>query len=305
MKHKVLICDKVDVATLSLPEDFLVDYQPKITPEELLQRVPDYDVVVVRSRTKIDANVIEKASKLKLIARPGTGLDNIDLRAANARGIEVVNSPEALVEAVAEHVVGLMLSLARSIPAADSSTRSDEWQKDRFVGVELRGRTLGIAGLGRIGRRVGEIAKVLGMPVLGYDVVEISGEILQSMGCRMVDMDTLFASSDFITLHVPLSPETRHLVDSRRLSLMKKDAYLINASRGEVVDEPALARALREGGIAGAALDVFEREPPARELLSAPNLIATPHVAGQTVEAQRMAISVTGTKIVQFFERRQ
>lgn len=305
MKHKVLICDTVDVAALSLPEDFEVDYLPKITPGELLVNVPEYEVLVVRSRTKVDSNVIERATKLKLIARPGTGLDNVDLRAANARGIEVVNSPEALVEAVAEHVLGLMLSLARGIPAADASTRSGQWQKEGFVGVELKGRTLGIAGLGRIGRRVGEIAKVLGMPVLGYDVVEISGDVLDSIGCKMVDMDTLFSSSDFITLHVPLSPETRNLVDSRRLSLMKKSAYLVNASRGEVVDEVALARALREGKIAGAGLDVFEKEPPSPELLSAPNLVATPHIAGQTSDAQRMAITVTGAKIVQFFGHRQ
>jgi D-3-phosphoglycerate dehydrogenase / 2-oxoglutarate reductase len=305
VKHKVLICDTVDVAALSLPEDFEVDYLPKITPEELLVNVPEYEVLVVRSRTKVDSNVIERATKLKLIARPGTGLDNVDLRAANARGIEVVNSPEALVEAVAEHVLGLMLSLARGIPAADASTRSGRWQKERFVGVELKGRTLGIAGLGRIGRRVGEIAEVLGMPVLGYDVVEISGDVLDSIGCKMVDMDTLFSSSDFITLHVPLSPETRNLVDSRRLSLMKKSAYLVNASRGEVVDEVALARALREGKIAGAGLDVFEKEPPSPELLSAPNLVATPHIAGQTSDAQRMAITVTGAKIVQFFGHRQ
>src|SRR5208282_490118 len=221
MAHRVLVCDTVDVASLALPAEFEVDYDPKIAPEELLQRIQDYEVVVVRSRTKITAEVVEKASKLKLIARPGTGLDNIDLRAANARGIEVVNSPEALVEAVSELVVALMLALARGIPAADSTTRSGQWQKERFVGTELKGKTIGIAGMGRIGRRVGEIAKVLGMSVLGYDIIEISKDVLSSIGCTMVDLDTLFSSSDFVTLHVPLSPETRHLVDSRRLALMK------------------------------------------------------------------------------------
>ena len=234
--RKVLICDTVDVASLALSEDFEVDYLPKITPEELLEKVANYDVVVVRSRTKIDSSVIERAARLKLIARPGTGLDNVDLRAANAKGIEVVNSPEALVEAVAEQVVGLMLALARKTPSADASTRSGRWEKERFVGVELRGRTVGIAGMGRIGRRVGEIAKVLGMSVLGYDIIEISRDVLTSIGCTMVDLDTLFSSSDFVTLHVPLSPETRHLVDSRRLSLMKKGSFLVNTSRGEVID---------------------------------------------------------------------
>jgi len=303
--RKVLICDTVDVAALALPEYFEANYVPKITPEELLERVADYDVVVVRSRTKIDANVIDRATKLKLIARPGTGLDNIDLRAANARGIEVVNSPEALVEAVSEQVIGFMLALARKTPAADASTRSGTWEKEKFVGVELRGRTIGIAGMGRIGRRVGEIAKVLGMSVLGYDIIEISRDVLSSIGCTMVDLDTLFSSSDFVTLHVPLSPETRHLVDSRRLSLMRKGAYLINTSRGEVIDEAALIHALTAGTIGGAALDVFEKEPPGPEILGAPNLIATPHIAGQTAEAQRMAITVTGAKISQFFKNRE
>lgn len=305
MKHKVLICDTVDVKALALPEDFEVEYSPKITPEELLLKVPDFEAVVVRSRTKIDAAVIDKASKLKIIARPGTGLDNIDLKAANDRGIEVVNSPEALVEAVSEHVLALMLALARGIPAADSSTRSGQWQKERFVGLELKGKTIGIAGMGRIGRRVGEIAKVLGMSVLGYDIIEISKDVLSSIGCTMVDLDTLFSSSDFITLHVPLSPETRHLVDSRRLALMKKGSFIVNTSRGEVIDEVALAQALRDGTIAGAALDVFEKEPPGAEILGAPNLIATPHIGGQTSDAQRMAITVTGAKLVQFFQRRE
>lgn len=303
MKRRVLVCDTIDVAALGLPEDFQVDYSPKITAEELLDRVSEYDVVIVRSRTKVDAATIEKASRLKLIARPGTGLDNIDLRAANAKGIQVVNSPEALVEAVSEHVLALMLALSRAIPAADSSTRSGQWQKEKFVGLELKGKTIGIAGMGRIGRRVGELAKVLGMSVLGYDIIDIGKDVLDPIGCTMVDLDTLFASSDFITLHVPLSTETRHLVDSRRLSLMKKSSFLINTSRGEVIDEVALASALRDGKVAGAALDVFENEPPRPEILGAPNLIATPHIAGQTADAQRMAITVTGGKIVQFFQR--
>ena len=302
--RKVLVCDTVDVAALALPEGFEVTYSPKITPEELLEVAPGYDVIVVRSRTKVGKDVIDRASRLKLIARPGTGLDNIDLRAANTRGIEVVNSPEALVEAVAEQVVGLMLALARKTTEADASTRAGGWEKERFVGVELKGRTIGIAGMGRIGRRVGEIAKVLGMTVLGYDIVEIGKDVLSSIGCTMVDLDTLFSSSDFVTLHVPLSPETRHLVDARRLTLMKQSAFLINTSRGEVVDEHALAEALASGSIAGAALDVFEKEPPSAELIAAPHLIATPHLGGQTAEAQKMAITVTGTKIARFFESR-
>lgn len=304
-KRRVLVCDTLDVATLGLTDSFEVDYEPKITKEELLAKVEGYDALVVRSRTKVDAEVISRASRLKIIARPGTGLDNIDLRAANAKGVEVVNSPEALVEAVAEHVVGLMLAVARSIPAADASMKSGVWDKQRFVGTELKGKTLGIAGLGRIGRRVAEIARAMGLTLLGYDVIEVPQETLAALGCRMVDLDSLFASSDFITLHVPLTSETRHMVDTRRISLMKRTAVLINTSRGEVIDEAALVKALKEGEIGGAALDVFEHEPPGPEIVSAPNIITTPHIGGQTKDAQDTAVTIVGAKINQFFAGRQ
>ncbi len=292
----------MEVQALGLGDDFEIDYSPQITREELELKIPNYEVLIVRSRTKIDASLIEKAKSLRIIGRPGTGLDNIDLNAASAKGVEVVNSPESLVEAVAEHVVGLMLALARKIPAADASTHAGEWEKERILGVELSGRTLGIVGLGRIGRRVAEIVRTLGMSIIGYDVVEISPEILQSIGCKIVDLDTLFSSSDFITLHVPLSPETVRMVDTRRLSLMQKTAFLVNASRGGVIDEAALTSALQGGLLAGAALDVFEKEPPTGAILAAPNLIATPHIGGQTIEAQTKAISVVGAKIRKHFE---
>jgi D-3-phosphoglycerate dehydrogenase / 2-oxoglutarate reductase len=303
-KRRVLVCDTLDVNTLGLTEGFEVDYDPKITKEDLLARVADYDALVVRSRTKVDAEVIARATRLKIVARPGTGLDNIDLRAANARGVEVVNSPEALVEAVAEHVIGLMLAVARDIPAADASMKAGQWEKQRFVGIELKGKTLGIAGLGRIGRRVAEVARAMGMSLLGYDVIEVPQETLASLGCRMVDLDSLFASSDFITLHVPLTTETRHMVDSRRISLMKRNAILINTSRGEVIDETALAKALRSGEIGGAALDVFESEPPGGDIVGAPRLVTTPHIGGQTRDAQTNAVTIVGAKINQFFAGR-
>ena len=304
-KRRVLVCDTLDVNILGLTEGFEVDYDPKITKEDLLARVADYDALVVRSRTKVDAEVIARATRLKIVARPGTGLDNIDLRAANARGVEVVNSPEALVEAVAEHVIGLMLAVARDIPAADASMKAGQWEKQRFVGIELKGKTLGIAGLGRIGRRVAEVARAMGMSLLGYDVIEVPQETLASLGCRMVDLDSLFASSDFITLHVPLTTETRHMVDTRRISLMKRNAVLINTSRGEVIDEAALAKALRSGEIGGAALDVFESEPPGGDIVGAPRLVATPHIGGQTKDAQTNAVTIVGAKINQFFAGRQ
>ena len=304
-KRRVLVCDTLDVAVLGLTDAFEVDYDPNITKEGLLAKVEGYDALVVRSRTKVDAEVMARATRLKIVGRPGTGLDNIDLRAANARGVEVVNSPEALVEAVAEHVIGLMLALARNIPAADASMKAGLWEKQRFVGTELKGKILGIAGLGRIGRRVAEIARVMGMSLLGYDVIEVPQETLASLGCRMVDLDTLFASSDFITLHVPLTAETRHMVDPRRISLMKSSSVVINTSRGEVIDEVALAKALRTGEIGGAALDVFENEPPGAEIVAAPNLVTTPHIGGQTRDAQRAAVTIVGAKINQFFAGRQ
>jgi D-3-phosphoglycerate dehydrogenase len=198
-----------------------------------------------------------------------------------------------------------MLALARDIPAADASMKGGIWDKQRFVGIELKGKTLGIAGLGRIGRRVAEIAAAMGMSLLGYDVIEVPQETLASLGCTMVDLDTLFASSDFITLHVPLTTETRHMVDRRRISLMKGSSLLINTSRGEVIDEEALAKALRAGEIGGAALDVFEKEPPEPEIVSVPNLITTPHIGGQTKDAQTAAVRIVGAKINQFFAGRQ
>jgi len=300
-KLRVLVCDTMDVALLGLTEAFEVEYEPKISRDELAARVENYDVLVVRSRTKVDAGVIARAARLKLIARAGSGVDNIDTAATGARGIEVVSSPESLVESVAEHVIGLMLALARSITSADASMKAGRWDKERFVGVELRGKTLGIVGMGRIGRRVGEIARALGMTLLGYDVVEVPQETLASLNCRMVDIDALFASSDFITLHVPLTAETRHLVDRRRLSLMRKSAFIVNTARGEVIDEAALISALNTGAIRGAGLDVFAGEPKITEVVTAANTITTPHIGGQTEDAQTSAITVAGAKINEFF----
>ncbi len=300
-KLRVLVCDTMDVALLGLADAFQVDYAPGIARDELLSKVENYDVLVVRSRTRVDAGVIARATHLKLIARAGSGVDNIDTVAAGARGIVVLSSPESLVESVAEHVVGLMLALARSTTSADASMKAGRWDKARFVGVELRGKTLGIVGMGRIGRRVGEIARVLGMNLLGYDAVEVPQETLASLDCKMVDIDTLFASADFITLHVPLTPETRHLVDRRRLSLMRKGAFIVNTARGEVIDEAALISALNTGAIGGAGLDVFTGEPRVTEVVTAANTVTTPHIGGQTEDAQTSAVNLAGKRINEFF----
>ena len=300
---KVLICDQVETEKLALGEVIVVDYRPSISREELLQVVDGYDALIIRSRTKVDRQVIDRASQLKLVARPGTGLDNVDVEYAKSKGITVVNSPESLVEAVSEHVTLLMLALSRKLVRADESTRGGKWEKNSLIGTELRGKVLGIVGLGRIGKRIAEIAGTLGMSVIIYDVIPIPPDVIAKLRCRIVSLDELFTSADFITLHVPMTNETRHLVGPSRLAQMKKSCFLINTSRGGVVDEDSLAGALRDGRIGGAALDVFEKEPPSGAILTAPRTILTPHIGGQTEEAQADAITVIGDKVRSFFSR--
>lgn len=301
-KKRVLVCDKVELEELALTEDFQVDYRPTITRDELLEAAAGYEVFVIRSRTRIDAAVLDRATGLKLVARPGTGLDNVDVEHAKARGVAVVNSPESLVEAVAEHAILLMLALSRKLTAADASTKAGKWEKAGFMGTEMKGKTLGIVGLGKIGQRVGELARALGMSILIYDVITIPQEVLTKLGAKVVGLDDLFVAADYVTLHVPLTQDTRHLVDARRLSLMKRSSCIVNTSRGGVIDEDALAHALKYGALGGAGLDVFETEPPSGEVLSAPNVVLTPHIGGQTLEAQVNAITVIGEKIKSFFQ---
>jgi D-3-phosphoglycerate dehydrogenase / 2-oxoglutarate reductase len=298
---KVLICDHVEVDKLALGQGIEVVYKPTITKEELLSIVGEYDALIIRSRTKVDREVLDRGNRLKLVARPGTGLDNVDVEYAKSRGVSVVNSPESLIEAVSEHVVLLMLALSRKLVQADLSTKSGKWEKNALMGRELKGKTLGVVGLGRIGRRIAEIGKTLGMSVLFYDVIAIPPEVLSSLGAKVVSLDELFTTSDYITLHVPMTPETAHMVGNERIAQMKRTAVLVNTSRGGVIDEMALAGALKEGRIAGAALDVFESEPPSGAIMSAPNTILTPHIGGQTEEAQANAIVVIGEKVKAFF----
>ncbi len=304
-KVRLLVCDRLDVAQLGLGREFVVDYKPEINREQLLRSVGDYDGLVVRSRTRVDSQVMERAPRLRIVARPGTGLDNIDVSAAESRRIAVVNSPESLVEAVAEHVFLMMLALSRRLFWADSSLKAGRWMKDSLVGSELKGKFLGIVGMGRIGARVGEIGIGFGMSIAAHDIVPISEEVVRILHCTLASLDSLLGTADYLTIHVPLTPETRHLIDSRRLSMMKKTAYLINTSRGGVVEEESLVEALKGGMLAGAALDVFETEPPRGGLLSAPNIILTPHIGGQTLEAQVHATKAVGMKIELFFEGRK
>jgi D-3-phosphoglycerate dehydrogenase / 2-oxoglutarate reductase len=265
--------------------------------------VGEYDALIIRSRTRVDKEVVDRGSHLKLVARPGTGLDNVDVDYAKSKGIQVVNSPESLVEAVAEHVVLLMLAMSRKLVRADVTTRDGKWEKNALVGKELKGKVLGIVGLGRIGRRIAEIARTLGMTVLIYDVIVIPPDVLERLQARVVSLDEVFSSSDYITFHVPLTPETKHMVGPGRLAQMKRGACLVNTSRGGVIDEESLAAALVDGRVGGAALDVFEKEPPTGAILGAPNTILTPHIGGQTEEAQADAIAIIGSKVRAFFEK--
>jgi D-3-phosphoglycerate dehydrogenase len=274
-----------------------VEVATGLTPAELHERLNGCEVLVVRSATKVTKEVIDAGKQLKVIARAGVGLDNIDVKAAEARGIKVLNSPEAPTVAVAELVLAQMLAWARNLPRADSGMKAGRWEKGQLMGSELRGKTLGIVGTGRIGRVVGYKAKAFSMNLLVYDTIQ-SLEFAEQTGAKYVDPDTLFRESDFVTLHLPLVPETKHMVGKRKLELMKPTAVLINTSRGGVVDEGALAEALRRGKIAGACLDVYEREPLRDSpLLKLPNVVLTPHLGASTREAQRDAAIIIAKKI--------
>jgi D-3-phosphoglycerate dehydrogenase len=299
---KVIICDSIDEKGINSLKNagLAVDYEPEISAQQLMSKVGDYDVVIVRSRTKISKEVIQNASRAKIIARVGVGLDNIDTEEAKKRNIEVINAGEASITAVSELVLGLMFSLCRNIPFANHETKNGNWIKKSLMGNELKGKYLGIIGLGKIGRNVARLARGLRMNLIGYDVVPIDKSFVSEVSLITTDFKTLMQSSDFITCHVPLTEQTRHIINKESISNMKSSAFIINTSRGEVIDENSLIEALKNNRIAGAALDVFETEPPSnKELLNLPNLICTPHIGAQTKEGQELASLVIAEKIIQ------
>jgi len=304
-KIRVLICDTVSEKGVKMLCDagFDVTYNPKITAEELVKTIPDYEAVIVRSRTKITSDIISAGKRLKVIGRAGAGLDNVDQKAAGASKIKVYNTPDALTNAVSELVIGLIISLSRGICLGDAGVKRGEWPKGGLLGKEVRGKTIGVVGMGRIGRRVAELADALGMEVLYYDIINIPNEVVKQFNLRFRDVDTLLSESDFVTIHVPLTPTTKHFINKERISKMKKGSYLINASRGAVIDEKALINALNTGLLQGAALDVFEVEPPGKsELTCHPNVVCTPHIGAQTVEAQEIAATGIAEKIIEYFK---
>ena len=299
---KVIICDSIDDVGISILEKagLVVVYKPDIESDKLLTTVNDCDVIVVRSRTKITKTVIDAAPNVKIIARVGVGLDNIDTSYAESKGIKVFNAAEAAMNAVSELVIGHMIALSRNIPKANDGIKSGRWLKKELVGVELRGKYLGIVGVGNIGRNLGRLARCFRMNLIGYDIIPINQDYVREVGMIKTDLKTLLENSDFVTCHVPLTDKTRHLINSKTLSYMKPTAFLINTSRGEIIDEESLFSALNEKRIAGAALDVFEVEPPTNtKLLQLPNIICSPHIAAQTKEAQELASTVIAEKVIQ------
>ena len=266
-----------------------LDYQPSLTRSDLLAALPGYDALVVRSQVKVDAEAIAAAGRLIVVGRAGVGVDNIDVAAATAAGVIVVNAPTANTVAAAELTLALMYGLMRNVAAADASLRRGEWRRADFVGHELRGRNLGIIGLGKIGLTVADRARAMEMVVSANDPFADRGAV-EAHGIELLELDELLGRADVVTLHLPLNEATRNLIDATALALLKPTAILINVARGGVVDEAALADALREGRLAGAAVDVFEHEPPRDSpLLGAPNTLLTPHLGASTSEAQARA----------------
>jgi D-3-phosphoglycerate dehydrogenase len=303
-KIRVLVCDPIHKAGIEKLKraGFEVDLRPDITAEELEAAVPNYNALIVRSRTKVTKEIIQAGKQLKAIGRTGTGIDNIDTEAARKSGVKVLNTPEAPAEAVAELTMGLILCLARSIPLADRSMKERKWIKKKLMGWELKGKVLGTIGLGNVGEKVARLAKAFGMKILITKRTPPAPELLKELEAEFVPLRELLARSDIVTIHVPYTPQTHRMIGEREIELMKDGAFLINTSRGAIVDEKALVKALKSGKLGGAALDVYEVEPPNDwTLMQLPNVVCTPHIGAQTLEAQRAASDLIAEKIISLF----
>ena len=288
---RVLVCEKLaDAGVAALRERLTVDLGLDWSAEDLAERIGEYDGIVVRSATKVTAELIEKGERLKVIGRAGTGVDNVDVDAATRRGIVVCNAPESNSLSAAEHTIALILAQARNVAQAHGRLVEGAWERSKFGGVEVTGKTLGVVGLGRIGRLVAERAKGLRMNVVAFDPYIAEGRYRELGIERAETLDALYAASDVITLHMPATPETRGMIDAGALAKMKPGARLINVARGDLVDEAALAEAVASGHLAGAAVDVFPSEPATESpLFGVPGIVVTPHLGASTVEAQDRA----------------
>ncbi|HET6150466.1 MAG TPA: hydroxyacid dehydrogenase [Polyangia bacterium] len=285
---RILIADDMSRRAVEILQKagFSVDVKVGLPPAELAAIIGEYHGLGIRSATKVTAAILDQPGKLKIIGRAGVGVDNIDVKAAIAKGVLVINTPQGNAAAAAELAIGLMFALARKIPQAAESMRQGIWEKKKFMGAEISGKTLGVIGLGNIGRHAAERGVGLKMSVIGYDPY-VKSETGLPAGVKLASLDDVISKSDFITLHVPLSAETKNLFDAATIAKMKKGAYLINCARGGIVNEEAVLEALKSGQLAGAALDVFGKEPPdPSPLFAHENLIATPHLGASTREAQ-------------------
>ena len=290
MAPRVLISDALSPAAVAIFKNrgLDVDFQPNLgkDKEKLAAAIVGFDGLAIRSATKVTAKLLEHAKSLKVIGRAGIGVDNVDIAAATARGVIVMNTPFGNSITTAEHAITLMLALARQIPEADSSTRAGKWEKNKFLGVEIFSKTLGIIGCGNVGSIVADRALGLKMKVVAYDPF-LSVERAVKLGVEKVELDELWRRADFITLHTPLTEKTRNIISAETLAQMKRGVRLINCARGELIDEAALATALKSGQVAGAALDVFREEPATQSVLfGLPNVVCTPHLGASTMEAQ-------------------
>jgi len=296
LKTKILITDPLSTAGIEIlreiPDVEIVE-KIKIPKEELAQIIGQYDALLIRSGTKVTADVLENSGRLRFIGRAGVGLDNVDISAATKKGIIVMNTPGGNTLSTAEHAWSLLMALARNIPQSYLSMKEGRWDRKKYMGVELYRKTLGIIGLGRIGREVAKRAQGFGMNIMAYDPY-LTEEKVKELGIELADVDEICKNADFITIHTPLTNETKHLINEDRLKMMKNNAFLVNCARGGIVDENALYVALKEGWIKGAALDVFEEEPPKElKLLELPNFICTPHLGASTKEAQeKVAVQI-------------
>lgn len=285
---KILISDKLAQEGIDILNEagFTVDCKYKLAPQDLKQIIGEYKAIVIRSETKLTKDIIETANNLKIIGRAGVGVDNVDIEAATKKGIIVMNAPGGNTISTCEQSLALLLSVARNIPFAYDSLKQKKWERNKFKGVELYSKVLGVIGLGRIGKEVVKRALSFGMEVLVFDPF-VSSEVSERMGIKLVDLEELIKSSDFITIHTPLTDATKNLISDKQFSMMKPKAIIINCARGGIIDEEALYNALKEKKIAGAALDVFSKEPPLdSKLLELDNLIFTPHLGASTEEAQ-------------------
>ena len=303
---KVLITDKVHQSLIEIlkKNGFEVDYKPGIETNELMKIIGEYNVIVVRSRTKVSREIIEAAKKLKLIARAGIGLDNIDLAAAREKGIEVINAPEGSTESVAELTIGLMIAAARRVTELNLELRQGKWVKD--YGIELFGKNLFIIGFGRIGRRVAELASILGMNIYVYDVVDVTAYAKKLRANVVRSIEQGLSIADVVTLHVPLTKDTYHMINFNTIKMFKKGSILVNTARGAVVDCEAVLWGLENGILYAYAADVLENEPPKtaceQKLIQHSRAVITPHIGAQTKEAQHRIATIIAEKIVNFFK---